>query len=278
MRDIKDKGTEDINERTSNISSLNVNDIVSIIHKEDKVAFSAVGRARAQITLVIERCLERMNSGGRVLYVGSGTSGRLGALDAIEMEPTYGMGKNYFDFIVAGGIKALTRSIEGAEDNTRSAVTALSRKRISNNDVVIGISASGKAPFVISAIKHARSLGCYTVAILNNSPSPLEQAAEDCILLKTGPEVIQGSTRMKAGTAQKMTLNIISTTLAVSLGRTDGNYMTHMKSYYNSKLRARALKIISSRFNMGEDQADEILRRNKYDIEKAMEEIEKSMN
>ncbi|MEM3829354.1 MAG: N-acetylmuramic acid 6-phosphate etherase, partial [Conexivisphaerales archaeon] len=247
--------TERVNNNTRLISSMSIRSIVEKIHSEDLRAYSCVGKAVAKISKVIERALECVKSGGRIIYVGAGTSGRIGAQDAIEMWPTYGLGKETFDYVIAGGKIALTRSIEGAEDSEESAVRELRKKKLTDRDCVIGISASGRTPFVMAALKEAKSRGCFTAAIVNSRDSPLKEIAEVVIFLNSGPEVIQGSTRMKAGTSQKMVLNIISTTIAIKLGRTYGNRMFHMRASYNKKLRLRAVRMISERFRLSESNA-----------------------
>ncbi len=264
--------TEDNNFRTKDISNLDTKKMVETIHMEDIRAYEAVGCSLNQIASVIDKIFNRLNEGGRVFYVGAGTSGRIASQDVVELEPTYGI-ENLFFYIMAGGTDALSHSKEGAEDNKDEARKELERYNIGREDVIIGISASGRTPFVIEAIKFGNTLGSYTVGIANNSNSPLSLEAQDFIFLDTGEEVIQGSTRMKAGTAQKMTLNIISTSIAIKLGFTDGNIMTHMRAFYNEKLKKRAIKIIVQKTGLDEIKAKEVLEIVNYDIPKAIERI-----
>jgi len=269
-------GTEDNNFRTKDISSLNTRKMVETIHIEDIRAYEAVGCSLNQIASVIDKILSRLNEGGRVFYVGAGTSGRIASQDVIELEPTYGI-ENIFIYIMAGGVDALSHSREGVEDNRDEAKKELEKYNIGMEDVIIGISASGRTPFVLEAIKFGNISGSYTVGIGNNSNSPLSLEAQDFIFLDTGEEVIQGSTRMKAGTAQKMTLNIISTSIAVKLGFTDGNLMIHMRAFYNEKLKKRAIKIIIQKTGLDEIRAREVLETVNYDIPKAIERLKNNI-
>ena len=267
--------TEKVNSNTKLISAMSIVSIVEKIHSEDFRAYSSVGKTVTKVSKVIQRALGCVKSGGRVIYVGSGTSGRIGAQDAIEMWPTYGLGRETFDYIIAGGKIALTRSIEGAEDSGESAVRELNKKKLTDRDCVIGITASGRTPFVVAALKEAKARGCFTAAIVNSSESPLKEVAEIVIFLNSGPEVIQGSTRMKAATSQKMVLNIISTTIAIKLGRTYGNRMFHMKASFNKKLKLRAARMMSERFGLSETAAKGVLEENAYNLEKTVRQLER---
>ncbi len=269
------KITEEINPFSLDIDRWNTAQIVKFIHLSDIEAFEAVGRSLEVITEAAELIAGRLKGGGRAIYVGAGTSGRIAVQDVVELLPTYGLGKDYFDYVMAGGEKALTESVEGSEDNSDDAVKSLKAKNLSNNDVVVGISASGSTPFVVSAVQYGRSIGAAAVGITGNLQTPLRNHVDICIELVTGPEVIQGSTRMKAGTAQKMTLNIISTSVAIKLGRTYRNTMAHMGSWYNEKLKSRALSILKDQFGLETSQATDLLARNNYDISKAIDEYRK---
>ena len=266
--------TEKSNPRTMNIPELSTDEIVNLIHSEDISTFRAIDGTIKPISKVIDSCFKRLKMGGRVVYVGSGTSGRIGAQDAIEMWPTYGLGKETFDYVIAGGERALAKSIEGAEDSRESAIEMIEKKNITANDCVIGITASGRTPFVFGALESASKKGAYTAAIVNSRNSPLKEVARNVIFLKTGEEVIQGSTRMKAATAQKMVLNIISTSLAIKLGRTYGNQMIHMKASYNAKLRDRAVRILAQRFNISAIEAEKRLKLHKYNLSETAKELE----
>jgi N-acetylmuramic acid 6-phosphate etherase len=266
--------TEKKNPRTAKISFLSTRKIVEMIHTEDIRAYEAVGTAIDSISEVIDECFKRVDAGGRVIYVGAGTSGRVGAQDAIEMWPTYGLGKETFDFVIAGGNKTLSASVEGAEDSRGDALEILRKKKITRNDCVIGITASGRTAFVQAAVKMASGKGCYTAAIVNSRNSPLSEFAGTVVFLDTGPEVIQGSTRMKAATAQKMALNIISTSLAIKLGRTYGNEMFHMKASYNRKLKDRATRMISERFRISSEEAEKRLESHGYNLVETVDDLE----
>jgi len=181
-----------------------------------------------------------------------------------------------FYYIMAGGNEALAKSKEGAEDDREKAIEELKGYELNEKDVVIGITASGRTPFVVAAIEYGKSVGAYTVSITNNRNSVVSKISDYSIVLDTGEEVIQGSTRMKAGTAQKMTLNIISTTLAIKLGKTDGNVMTHMKAFYNEKLKNRAVKILIDKFGIDEEKARKILEMVNYNIPEALNLLKRS--
>jgi len=268
-------GTEDNNIRTRDIDKMDTLKIVETIHLEDIRAYEAVGCAKESIAKVIDSIYERVNAGGRVFYIGAGTSGRIAAQDVAELEPTYGI-MYIFYYIMAGGNEALAKSKEGAEDDREKAIEELKGYELNEKDVVIGITASGRTPFVVAAIEYGKSVGAYTVSITNNRNSVVSKISDYSIVLDTGEEVIQGSTRMKAGTAQKMTLNIISTTLAIKLGKTDGNVMTHMKAFYNEKLKNRAVKILIDKFGIDEEKARKILEMVNYNIPEALNLLKRS--
>ncbi len=268
-------GTEDNNIRTRDIDKMDTLKIVETIHLEDIRAYEAVGCAKESIAKVIDSIYERVTAGGRVFYIGAGTSGRIAAQDVAELEPTYGI-MYIFYYIMAGGNEALAKSKEGAEDDREKAIEELKGYELNEKDVVIGITASGRTPFVVAAIEYGKSVGAYTVSITNNRNSVVSKISDYDIVLDTGEEVIQGSTRMKAGTAQKMTLNIISTTLAIKLGKTDGNVMTHMKAFYNEKLKNRAVKILIDKFGIDEEKARKILEMVNYNIPEALNLLKRS--
>ncbi len=268
-------GTEDNNIRTRDIDKMDTLKIVETIHLEDIRAYEAVGCAKESIAKVIDSIYERVTAGGRVFYIGAGTSGRIAAQDVAELEPTYGI-MYIFYYIMAGGNEALAKSKEGAEDDREKAIEELKGYELNEKDVVIGITASGRTPFVVAAIEYGKSVGSYTVSITNNRNSVVSKISDYSIVLDTGEEVIQGSTRMKAGTAQKMTLNIISTTLAIKLGKTDGNVMTHMKAFYNEKLKNRAVKILIDKFGIDEEKARKILEMVNYNIPEALNLLKRS--
>ncbi|MGH9467598.1 MAG: N-acetylmuramic acid 6-phosphate etherase [Terriglobales bacterium] len=234
--------TEGINPRTGGLDRLATPALVRRLQREDAAVFAAVKRCNGAIASAVDRITERFGAGGRLIYVGAGTSGRLGVLDAAECPPTFGIEPERVVGIVAGGKTALTRSVEGIEDQPGAAREAMKRLRLTPLDCVVGIAASGRTPYTIAAVKHAKQNGCFTVALTNVKGSKLADAADLAIETVTGPEAIAGSTRMKAGSAQKMVLNLISTALFVRMGRVEGNLMTHVQPS-NSKLRARAKRI-----------------------------------
>ncbi|AAT42599.1 N-acetylmuramic acid 6-phosphate etherase [Picrophilus oshimae] len=269
--------TEDINLNTVDIDTWDFQRIAEFIHLSDISAYEAVGRQIENISRLAEVSCNAIRNGGRVIYIGAGTSGRIAAQDVVELKPTYNLGRESFDYIIAGGERALAESVENSEDDQDAAVKDLKSININKNDVVIGISASGTTPFVISALKFSMNLGCLTAGITCNENREIKKFSNICIELITGAEVIQGSTRMKAGTAQKMALNIISTSIAVKLGRTYKNTMSSMESWYNQKLRSRAVNILMHQFNLKHDDAVNILERTDYDISRSIDII-RSMN
>ena len=236
-------GTEQAFCESKNIDKMSSLEIARLINGQDKTVAFAVEKALPDIARAIDLLEERLNEGGRVFYCGAGTSGRLGVLDASECPPTYGVSPQTFQGVLAGGRDAAFDSVEDAEDDEVSIVRQLKDAAFCSKDVCVGISASGSAPCVHGALKYARSLGAATVAVSNNADSPLIPLADISVIAVVGPEVISGSTRMKAGTAQKMILNMLSTGAMVRCGRTLGNLMAYMVPS-NAKLTERALRMI----------------------------------
>jgi N-acetylmuramic acid 6-phosphate etherase len=234
--------TERINPRTIGLDRLPTVDLVGLLVDEQRVAVDAVFDQRVPIAFVVDEIAKRVKAGGRIHYVGAGTSGRLGFLDASEMPPTFGTPGDLFCAHIAGGLDALTRAIEGAEDDAAAGAAAMTGHVVAG-DVVIGISASGAAPYVLQAIETASAIGAFTVAASNTDDAPLLRAAEVGILLMTGPEPLTGSTRLKAGTSQKLLFNAISTAVMVRLGKVHDNLMIDMVAT-NKKLRRRALHLV----------------------------------
>lgn len=264
------KSTEDINKFSTTIDRWSYYEIAQFIHLSDIEAYESIASQIDKIASVAEMIVKIIKKGGRAIYVGAGTSGRIAVIDVVELMPTYGLGKESFDYVMAGGDRALTESVEGSEDDKNEAVLALKEKKLSKSDILIGVSASGSTPYVLSAMEYARSIGCKTVGITSNSMKPITEVSEICIELLTGAEVIQGSTRMKAGTAQKMTLNIISTSVAIKLGRTYRNTMSNMGSWYNEKLKQRAVNMLVEQFKLSENAATKILKKVNYNISAAI--------
>ena len=269
MNNRGDLNTEQQNPRSSDIDSKNVREILSAINNEDSIIANAVKDAIPKIEEAVELTLRSIKLGGRVLYIGAGTSGRLGVLDASEIPPTFSEDKDIFIGLIAGGDKALRESIEGAEDSHENAIKDLEPFQINANDTLIGISCSGAAKYVISALDHARSKGAKTVYLVTN-PKPYSMTDVDVVIhADTGPEIITGSTRMKAGTATKMILNMISTTTMVKLGKVYGNLMVDLMAV-NEKLVDRGTRIISKLTGLDYDRSKERLIESEFSVKVAI--------
>ncbi|MFE3454499.1 N-acetylmuramic acid 6-phosphate etherase [Nonomuraea sp. NPDC059194] len=241
---LPDLSTEQSDPRYSQIDRLPTSEIAQLMNQADTTVPAAVGAALPAISTAIDAIAARMQAGGRLLYVGAGTSGRLAVLDASECPPTFGTEPSLVQGVIAGGPPALTRSVEGAEDDFPAGAQALAELEVGALDSVVGISASGTAPFVLGALSEAGRREALTVALSCNHQTPLSAAAEHAIEVVVGPEVVTGSTRLKAGTAQKLVLNMISTISMIKLGRTYGNNMIEM-SAMNTKLAGRAVRMVS---------------------------------
>jgi N-acetylmuramic acid 6-phosphate etherase len=218
-------------------------EIVRLINNEDATVAAAVRRALPQIARAIDIVADGLRHGGRLIYVGAGTSGRLGALDASEIPPTFNTTPRAVQYIMAGGARALGTSTEASEDDTTLAVAEMKKRRPGKYDIVLGIATSGRTPFTIAAVEYARRRGSHTIALTCNRDSPLERAADFAIVTEVGPEVLAGSSRMKAGTAHKMVLNMISTGAMTRLGYVYGNLMVSVWTK-NEKLVQRAVRIV----------------------------------
>ncbi|MBX6383698.1 MAG: N-acetylmuramic acid 6-phosphate etherase, partial [Microbispora sp.] len=232
---LADLATEQSDPRYSGIDTLPTEEIARLMNAADAAVPAAVGRAIPEISAVVDAIAARMGRGGRLLYVGAGTSGRLAVLDASECPPTFGTDPDLVQGIIAGGEAALVRAVEGAEDDAEAGAAVIRGKHVGPLDSVVGISASGRAPYVVAAVEQARRLGALTVGLACNTGTPLARAAEHAIEVIVGPEVVAGSTRLKAGTAQKLVLNMISTITMIRSGRTYGNFMVDVVAS-NSKL------------------------------------------
>jgi N-acetylmuramic acid 6-phosphate etherase len=235
--------TETDNPNTSEIDEVSTLEAVRLINNEDKLVAAAVEKVLPEIAIAIDKIVERLEDGGRLFYIGTGTSGRLGVLDASEIPPTYGVSYDLVQGLIAGGYDALYKATESSEDNTKQGADDLKSRGLTTQDAVVGIAASGRTPYTIGAIEYARELGCFTACIVCNPDSAITKAAEIAIVPVVGPEAITGSTRMKAGTAQKLILNMISTVAMIRLGYVSGNRMTNMKAS-NEKLHDRAVRIV----------------------------------
>ncbi len=252
--------TEARNPASTNLDELTPLEIVQLMSREDAGVLSAVASQSKSIAKAIEIITDRLRQGGRLLYVGAGTSGRLGVLDATECPPTFSSPPGQVIGLIAGGQQALTRAVEGAEDHPEFAERDLEAVHLSSRDVLVGIATSGRTPYVLGALTYARKKGTYTISLSCNSQSDLETAADLAITPVVGPEVLSGSTRLKAGTATKLILNMLSTGAMVRLGKTYGNLMVDLRAT-NSKLRARTNRIVRILTGLSTEEADELLQR-----------------
>lgn len=254
MIDLKTISTEYRNPKTMNIDLLRTIDIVKLINEEDEQVALAVKQALDQIALVIDKVVESFEQGGRLIYVGAGTSGRIGVLDAVECPPTFGVDDQMVMGLIAGGASAFVKAKEGAEDSQTEAIVDLKAIKINAFDFIIGLAASGRTPYVLSAVSYAKSLGAKTACITTSINSPLAKAVDYPIEAITGPEVLTGSTRMKSATAQKMICNMISTIAMIKMGKVYENLMIDVRAT-NLKLISRSLKIISDITHYSIDEA-----------------------
>jgi len=250
--------TEQENPRTSNFSSLSSLEITRAMNDEDASVAQAVQPALPAIAETVDRVVDRLRSRGRLFYIGTGTSGRLGVLDAAECPPTFGVPADLVQAVIAGGYEACYRAVEASEDDGDAGAHDLQARDFSARDALIGIAASGRTPYTVGAVDFARQLGAFTAGITCVPDSPITQVAEVPIVAVVGPEVVAGSTRLKAGTAQKMILNMISTATMVRLGYVSGNRMTNVQTR-NTKLRARAVRILMTEAGVDEALASEVL-------------------
>ena len=243
LHELKKLATEGRNPRSANIDKASPEEIVRIIGAEDKTVAESVEKAHGQIAKQIEAAAYALQNGGRLIYFGAGTSGRLGVIDAAECRPTYGVDDNTVIGLIAGGMGAMFSAVEGAEDSLTLAEEELRAIHLTEKDFAVGIAASGRTPYVKGGLAYARSLGCVTGSIACTSPAEISALADIPVEVVTGPEVVTGSTRMKAGTAQKMVLNMLSTGAFIRCGKVMGNLMVDVQAT-NDKLRARALRIV----------------------------------
>ncbi len=257
--DLRQLPTEQILSTATDLDRMSALDIVRIINREDSTVSASVQRALPQIARAVDVVVAGLRHGGRLIYVGAGTSGRLGALDASEIQPTFNTDRHTVQFIMAGGPKALGASTEASEDDTALAVKEMKKRKPGKHDIVLGIASSGRTPFTIAAVEYARSRGARTIALTCNRNSPLERAADFAIVTEVGPEVLAGSSRMKAGTAHKMVLNMISTAAMTRLGYVYGNLMVNVWTK-NEKLVQRALRIVEQATAADHDAASAALK------------------
>lgn len=261
--------TEARNEATKKIDQVSTLEMVTLINQEDQKVAQAIEKVLPQIATAIDAAAERFKKGGRLIYCGAGTSGRLGALDAIELTPTYSVSPERAFGILAGGEKAMYQAIEGAEDSKELAIEDLTQHQLTARDVVIAIAASGRTPYAVSAIEYGKKVGALTISVTCNNQSPMNQLAEIGIAPIVGPEVITGSTRMKAGSAQKMVLNMFSTGIMVKVGNIYQNLMVNVQPT-NEKLMQRATNIIKEAAEIEESQAKEYLEAAQLEVAPAI--------
>ena len=251
--------TEKRNPQTLNIDELSSLEIVKKINEEDHQVPQAINKVLPVIALLVDEIVSAFKQGGRLIYIGAGTSGRLGVLDASECVPTFGTPAEQVIGIIAGGDKALRHALEGAEDNKKQAIEDLKAINLSNKDILVGIAASGRTPYTLSALAYANSLGTVTGCVVNSPRSPMEQEAKYAIVAESGPEVVTGSTRMKAGTAQKLVLNMLTTASMIQIGKVYSNLMVDVQPT-NDKLVQRAKNIIAELTGVSSEEAAESLQ------------------
>lgn len=243
----------------NHLEKMSTNDLLTNINNEDQKVALAVQKCIPEIEKLVDAVVAKMQQGGRLFYIGAGTSGRLGILDASELPPTFGANPDWVVGLIAGGDGAIRKAVEFAEDDTQQAFKDLSAFHINSNDTVIGIAASGTTPYVIGGLKECQSKGIATACITCNSDAPVIQVSDFPIVAVVGPEFVTGSTRMKAGTAQKLILNMISTTTMIKLGRVKGNKMVDMQ-LSNNKLVDRGTRMIMSETGTDAQTAEKLLK------------------
>jgi N-acetylmuramic acid 6-phosphate etherase len=259
------KATEQRNPRTRGIDAKSTIEILRAIHREDASVAKAVSGALPMIARAVDALAGALRLGGRLFYVGAGTSGRLAALDAAELPPTFGTPPRMVQAVIAGGRRALTHAVEGAEDNRAKGAQDLAARGLTAKDAVVGIAASGGTPYVLGALGFAKRKGAVTIGITSNPRTPITRAARISIVTPTGPEAITGSTRMKAGTAQKLVLNMLSTAVMIRLGRVYDNWMIGV-ALTNRKLQARGLRILMEATGTGVAEATRALRQSGHNL------------
>jgi N-acetylmuramic acid 6-phosphate etherase len=261
--------TERRHQLTGNIDQLATGDILKLINQEDQTVPQAVEKVLPQIEQATEAVYRSFVEGGSLYYVGAGTSGRLGILDAAECPPTFGTEHEMVIAIIAGGDHAIKYAVEGAEDDPQQGVEDLSKHKISSKDVVFGITASGRTPYVIGALEYAKKLGAKTIALSSNENAIVSKIADHSIEVIVGPEILAGSTRMKAGTAHKMVLNMITTTTMIKLGKVYENLMVDLNAN-NTKLVERARQIIMQITDVPYEKAEQVLKETNYEVKPAI--------
>lgn len=244
--------TEQENPRTANLSSLSLTEIVRLMNEEDELVAAAVRDVLPQVVEAVTGIVARLSGAGRLFYIGTGTSGRLGVLDASECPPTFGVSPDLVQAVIAGGYEACFRAVEASEDDAEAAQQDLKERGLAKADALVGIAASGQTPYTVGAVSFARAIGAFTVALTCVPNSPITRDADVSIVPVVGPEVITGSSRLKAGTAQKLVLNMLSSATLVKLGYVSGNRMSNLLPR-NVKLRARSVRIFSAETGSDEE-------------------------
>ncbi len=266
--------TESVNKKTVGISDASIEEALYMINDEDAIVALAVREQIPKIAAAVEIGVKTLKGGGRIFYCGCGTSGRIAVADAAECPPTYGVSPELVNAVIAGGAKAMVNAAEGCEDSAEKGIEAFERVGVCDKDMVIGISAAGRAPFVLAFMQRANEIGCVVCAIVNNVDTPMKQIADVAIETLTSAEVIKGSTRMKAGTSQKMILNMFSTALFIQMGCTYRNYMVNMIPN-NTKLRSRAVSMITDILETEPETAKKLLEEYNWDIKAVIDSCDK---
>lgn len=261
--------TEMRNEHSMAIDNMSTGEILSVINNEDFKVAQAVQQVLPQVEQAVEKIYHSLKNGGRLFYVGAGTSGRLGILDAVECPPTYSTPPDLVQGVMAGGMKAIEKAVEGAEDSEELGAHDLEERGLTEIDVVVGIAASGRTPFVAGALKYAQKIGAATISLTSNANAIISQFADVNIEVVTGPEVITGSTRMKAATAHKLILNMLTTTTMIKIGKVYENLMVDVK-VSNHKLKERAINIVSTITNVSYEKAKETLEQSNNEVKPAI--------
>ncbi len=266
--------TEQENPRSKDLSSQTTAEIVALMNEEDALVAAAVQRVLGDVVKAVDETVARLAKGGRLFYTGTGTSGRLGVLDASECPPTFGVSPELVQGVIAGGYDACHRAVEASEDDADAAAADLRQRGFGPGDVLVGIAASGRTPYTVGAVRFARSLGAFTVGLTVVPGSPITEAADLSIVPVVGPEVLTGSSRLKAGTAQKMVLNMISTATMVRLGYVSGNRMSHLQPR-NVKLRERAVRIVMAETGVNQETATSALEASNWVVKRAVHQVSK---
>ena len=261
--------TETRNDASMHIDQMDTLSMVRLMNQENRNSVDAVEAALEQVAAVCDAVAESFDKGGRLFYVGAGTSGRLGVMDAAECPPTFGVPRDQVIGIIAGGEKCMVQAAEAQEDDAKAGENDLRKYNLCDKDIVVGISASGGAAYVVGALEYANSVGAVSVSLCSNPNSPMERVAKLSIVTDTGPEVITGSTRLKSGTAQKLVLNMISTCAMVKTGKVYENMMINLKPS-NQKLKARTIRIVGQILGCDPETAERLLAENDWNIRQAV--------